>query len=81
MPEGSALPREQEMAQQYGVGRASGTRSLRLLEPIARSRRTGTTPGKGAGSRVGPPYGTTLVSNMTVALQMQGTTLGPFRTW
>jgi DNA-binding FadR family transcriptional regulator len=73
MPEGNALPREQEMAQQYGVGRASVREALRLLElqGVVRIR-----AGKGGGPEVGHPDGGDLAETMTVALQMQGTSFG-----
>lgn len=73
MPEGSALPREHEMAQQYGVGRASVREALRLLElqGVVRVR-----AGKGGGPEVGHPDGSDLAETMTVALQMQGTKFG-----
>lgn len=73
MPEGSALPREQEMAQQYGVGRASVREALRLLElqGVVRIQ-----AGKGGGPEVGYPDGRDLAETMTVALQMQDTNFG-----
>jgi GntR family transcriptional repressor for pyruvate dehydrogenase complex len=67
---GTALPPEQEMADQYGVGRTTVREALRLLETqglvVIR-------PGLGGGPVVGQPSPTDLGRTMTMFLQFAGT--------
>jgi GntR family transcriptional repressor for pyruvate dehydrogenase complex len=69
LPPGAPLPREDEMAHLYGVGRGSLREALRLLEMhgliIIR-------PGAGGGPTVGSPDGTEFGQMMTMFLQAKG---------
>src|ERR1700728_4311773 len=72
LPRGTKLPNEQEMLQQFGVGRNTIREALRLLElrGVITIR-----PGRGGGPIVRLPRSTDLGEALQLILQFQGATL------
>jgi GntR family transcriptional regulator, transcriptional repressor for pyruvate dehydrogenase complex len=73
LPEGSALPSENQLVRQLGVSRATVREGLRLLEADGLIT---TRPGRGGGATVRRPSVSTHTRSLALLLQLHGATLG-----